>query len=104
MDLTALRLVTIVAEPVLEEAITRELLELGATGFTVSEIRGRGSRGIRSGDVPGTGIRIEAIVGHDAADRIMERVRDRWFPSYAVIAWQAEVRVVRGEKYVRGDL
>ena len=103
MDLTPLQLVTIVAETVLEEGITRELLELGATGYTVSDVRGRGSRGIRSGDVPGTGIRIEVVVRHDAADRIMEKVRDRWFASYAVIAWRTDIHVVRGEKHVRGD-
>ena len=39
-----LKLITIIAEPVLEARITTELLALGATGFTVVDGRGEGSR------------------------------------------------------------
>lgn len=99
MELTSLDLITIVAEPVLEDTITTELLRLGATGYTVCESRGRGTRGIRSGDVPGQGVRIEVVLSRAAGDRVLEWVRDRWFPNYAVIAWRSRVDVVRGEKY-----
>ncbi len=96
-----LRLVTIVAETILEERITRELVELGATGFTVTESHGRGSRGMRTGDIPGDSVRIEVVVATSVADAIVERLRDAYFPHYAVIAWLTDVDVVRGEKYVR---
>lgn len=99
MELKSLDLVTIIAEPVLEEAITADLLRLGATGYTVAEVRGRGSRGMRSGDVPGSGIRIETVVSHEVALCLLERVREQWFPHYAVIAWRSAVEVVRGDKY-----
>lgn len=101
MRWTTLHLVTVIAEPVLEERITEDLVRLGATGFTVTEVRGRGSRGIRSGDVPGFSVRIEVIVSAPVADHILDRVRQAWFPHYAVIAWRSAVEVVRGEKYVR---
>lgn len=97
-----LRLVTLVAEPVLEDRLTREIMELGATGFTVSEIRGRGSRGIRTGDIPGQGIRIETLVSGQVADALLTRAAEAWFPHYAVVAWETPVRVVRGDKYL-GD-
>jgi nitrogen regulatory protein P-II 2 len=103
LKLHTLRLVTIVAETVLRDRITGRLLELGATGFTVTPSNGRGSRGIRSGDVPGEGVRIEAVVSPDVAVRILEEVSVQYFPAYAVIAWVAEVQVVRGGKYVRTD-
>lgn len=101
MSEARLRLVTIVAEAILEERLTRELLELGATGFTVTDSHGRGSRGIRTGDIPGTSVRIEVVVSPDVSERVVVRLREAYFPHYAVIAWLTDVDVVRGEKYVR---
>lgn len=100
MALERLKLVTLVAEPVLEERLTSKLLELGATGFTVTDSRGQGSRGIRASAVPGEGVRIEVVVSAEVAAAILEHVKDQYFPSYAVIAWVTEVEVVRGDKYV----
>lgn len=101
LQLHPLKLVTIVAETVLRDRITRRLLERGATGFTVTESRGRGSRGIRTGDVPGEGVRIECLVTREVAIEILGEVSERYFTDYAVIAWVTEVEVVRGEKYIR---
>lgn len=100
MERVPLELITIVAETVLEDTLTRGLLERGATGYTVTASRGRGSRGVRSGDVPGEGIRVEVIVGSDLAEDILGWVNRQYFPHYAVIAWTTRVEVVRGDKYV----
>jgi nitrogen regulatory protein P-II 2 len=100
MALTSLRLVTIVAEPVLEPRLLKDLRALGATGWTITESRGEGSRGMRASDLPGAGIRIEVVASAEVADRIVSHVAERYFPNYAVIAWTSEVQVVRGEKYV----
>ena len=100
MLLERLKLVTLVAEPVLEERLSSKLRELGATGFTVTDSRGQGSRGIRASDVPGQGVRLEAVVSAQVAEAILTHVRDHYFPSYAVIAWVADVEVVRGDKYL----
>lgn len=48
MATVSLKLVTIVAEPVLEEQIATSLRRLGATGYTVTEAHGAGSRGMRA--------------------------------------------------------
>jgi nitrogen regulatory protein PII len=95
-----LKLVTIVAEPVLEEQLTAELKRLGARGFTVADTRGEGSRGIRASEVPGEGIRIDTVVGAEVAERLLAHVAKHYFPNYAVIAYVSAVEVVRGEKYV----
>jgi nitrogen regulatory protein PII len=97
---TTLHLVTIIAEPVLEERITRELAQFGARGFSVTEGRGAGSRGIRASDFGGAHVRIETVVSKPSAKAIMEHVASHYFAHYAVIAWVGEVQVVRGEKYV----
>ncbi len=99
--LTRLRLVTIVGETVLRERLTRQLLEWGATGYTVTPSSGKGSRGIRTGDVPGEGLRIEAVVDSSTAERILSGIAGLYFEHFSVIAWVSEVQVVRGDKYVR---
>jgi len=100
MDLHELFLVTLVVEPVLEDHITRDLLEYGATGFTVIEARGKGTRGIRTGDIPGQNVRIETVVTREVAEAILKRIQDKWFEAYAVIAWAHPTKVVRGDKYI----
>jgi hypothetical protein len=94
------KLVTIVAESVLEEQLVAELHQLGARGHTVVPSRGAGSRGMRASDPPGDGVRIEVVASDAIADRILAHVATRYFPHYAVIAFVTDVHVVRGEKYV----
>jgi nitrogen regulatory protein PII len=100
MPMASLTLVTIIAEPVLENQLTRELRQMGARGFTVTESRGEGSRGIRASDVPGQNVRIEVIVSELVARSVLQHVATHYFPHYAVIAFSQAVEVVRGEKYV----
>lgn len=100
MHTVALKLVTIVAEPVLEEQIVALLHRLGARGHTVTDSRGAGSRGMRASDPPGGGVRIETVVSAEVAGRILDHVAQHYFPHYAVIAFLTTVEVVRGEKYV----
>ena len=100
MHTVSLRLVTIVAEPVLEEQIVELLHRLGARGHTVTDSRGAGSRGMRAADPPGGGVRIEVVVSAEVADRILRHVAEQYFPNYAVIAFVSSVDVVRGDKYV----
>ncbi len=100
LELHKLKLVTIVAETVLQDRITKQLLSWGATGFTVSDTTGKGSRGIRTGDMPGDNTRIECLVTHEVAVRILTEIAERYFDDYAVVAWVENVEVVRGEKYL----
>lgn len=100
MKTTPLKLLTIVAEPVLEERLTLAVRTSGASGFTVVSGHGEGSRGMRASEVPGECIRIETVVSAAVADRILELVAAQYFPHYAVIAYVTDVMVVRGDKYV----
>jgi nitrogen regulatory protein P-II 2 len=94
-----MRLITIVAEEVLENHLIRDLKTAGASGWTVSTAHGQGSRGLRSGTSGGGNIRIETVVTEEVADHILERLAEHWFPQYSVVAWVENVQVVRGEKY-----
>jgi nitrogen regulatory protein P-II 2 len=103
MALTTLKLVTIIAEAVLEDRLLEDLRRLGATGYTLTEVRGEGSRGIRATEFEGRNLRIEILVAAPMADRVLEHLADEYFPLYAVVAFAANVQVVRGEKYIRDD-
>ena len=94
-----LKLITIIAEPVLEARITTELRTLGATGFTVVDGRGAGSRALHAAEIPGVNVRIESIVTTTVAERIVEHIATQYFTDYSVIAYVSDVAVVRGEKY-----
>mgnify|MGYP003502386192 CR=1 FL=1 len=99
MELVPLKLVTIVAESLLEKRLVEEVKRLGAKGY-ITPARGEGSRGIRSVDWEGQNIRLETIVSEEVALRILQRLQEEYFPHYAVIAYVENVWVVRGEKYV----
>ncbi len=94
------KLITIIAEAVLEERLVRDLRAAGAKGFTRSEVRGEGSRGRRVGDVEGANVRLESLVSPEAADRILETLNENYFEHYAIVAFVEDVTVVRGDKYV----
>lgn len=100
MELVRLKLVTIVAEAVLEHRLVEEIKRLGAKGYTLVDARGEGSRGLRTMDWEGKNIRLEAIVSEEVALRILSRLQEAYFPHYAVVAFVENVEVLRGDKYV----
>ena len=100
MQTVSLKLVTVVAEAVLAESLIDTLKRLGASGYTLTEARGEGSRGRRVGELPGDNVRVEVLVSPTVAAQILERVNATLFSNYAVVAWTSDVQVVRGEKYV----
>lgn len=99
MKVVTVKLVTIVAEAVLEDYLIGDLKRLGARGHTLSRVEGEGSRGMRAGDVAGGNIRIEVLVSAAVADAIFQHLADTYFAHYAIIAFAADVQVVRGMKY-----
>lgn len=98
MATVAMSLLTMVAEDVLEPRLIRLLHEHGASGYTITDARGEGDRGLRQG-AEGSNIRVEVIAPVDLAERILEDLRLRYFQSYAVVAWLSDIHVVRDEKF-----
>jgi nitrogen regulatory protein P-II 2 len=99
VETVPLKLVTIVAEALLEDRIVDELLRLGARGYTVTGAHGRGSRGVRASEWEGKNVRIETLVRAEVAERILDHLARRYFALYAVVAYVQTVEVVRGDKY-----
>jgi nitrogen regulatory protein PII len=94
------KLVTIVTEAVLEQELLDELAELGVSGYTITEARGSGSRGIRdAGWLSSGNIRVEVVCSGELADRIANRLRDRYYDHYAMILFESDIRVLRPGKF-----
>lgn len=91
--------VTIVAEALLEARLVALLRAAGARGWTLTDVRGEGSRGVRASDWEGN-LKLESLVAPHCAQRILLALARDYFPHFAVVAFTDQVRVVRGEKYV----
>ena len=94
------KLVTVIAESLLEDRLIRDFKRCGAKGYTVTQARGEGSRGVRASEWEGANVKLESIVSESVADAILELLSEKYFQHYAVIAYLENVEVVRGEKYL----
>ena len=94
------KLLTIVCEAALEVALLRDLESLGARGYTVTDARGKGSRGRRDATWgPNANIRVEVLCAADTADAISRALRERYYDDYSMVLFTADVEVLRPEKF-----
>lgn len=94
------KLMTIVTEAILEADLREALEDLGASGYTITNARGSGSRGVRdAGWQTSSNIRIEVVCSEDLAERIAEQMRERFYDDYAMILFESDVRVMRSGKF-----
>ena len=95
-----MKLVTIVCEAHARDAVTNLLRDVGAHGYTLFVVEGDGSQGKRPGDIPEfANIQIEVVVPPAVAETLLARLEKEFFPRYAMIAFEGEVRVLRKEKF-----
>ena len=99
MKLIQFKLVTIICEPVLIHHVLALIKELGATGHTLSEVRGEGNGEKSSGEIPDSKLKIEIVAEPELAIEIMRIVAERFFGNYSLITYATEVQVVRAEKF-----
>lgn len=94
------KLLTAVTEAVVEADIVAELCALGASGYTITDARGSGSRGLRDGGwSTSANIRIEVVCEADTAQRIAARLEERFYAHYAMVVYISEVAVLRPDKF-----
>lgn len=92
-------LVTVVFENVLRDEIEELFTAHKTTGFTISRVDGRGSRGVRASEFEGPNLKIESVVSRETADSILAAIAENYFEDYSVIAWDCEVNVLRKKKF-----
>ncbi len=94
------KLVTIVTESALEQFLTADLDRLGAHGYTITEARGKGSRGVRGGSWDASSnIRVEVVCDEATAQAIADHVAQAYYRNYAMILFLTDVQVMRPEKF-----
>lgn len=87
-------LLTIITETVLEDTLIDEIKELGAKGYTVSDARGKGTHGTRSGRwTQGGNIRLEVIGDADLCARIAERLHANYERDYGLLMFTSPVQL-----------
>ena len=98
MQTVTYRLVTIVAERVVRDRILASIHNLGATGHTIQDVRGEGTRRA-SLSREAASVKIETVVPPDVAEKIVAHVAAAYFTHHSVIVYVNDVEVVRGSKY-----
>lgn len=95
----------IITEKIISEKVCALIEEQGATGYTITNASGKGSRGKRSDERSGlmdtyVNVKIEAIVKDTAtADAIAGAVADKYFQNYSGITYAEDVEILRPQKF-----
>ncbi len=93
-------LLTLVCEAGLEASLVRDFATLGAHGYTITDARGRGAHGTREGSwSPSANIRVEILCDESTAVNILAHVQRQYYAHYGMVAFLAEVEVLRPEKF-----
>ena len=100
MNLNRTKLVVLVCEEALEAIIVPEMLAAGARGYTVSEARGRGSRGVQDARwLLASNVRIEILCNEEVARRIVETIVTKYSDNFALVVYTLDVETIRGDKF-----
>ena len=87
-------LLTIISESVLEDTLIDEITSLGAKCYTISDARGRGSHGVRSGKwSAGGNIRIEIVGDAELCARISTRLHEIYEKNYGLMMYTSTVEI-----------
>lgn len=99
-SLSQIRRITIIAGQEMEERLTTQLVELGASGFTVTPCRGAGQTTIATGSRElQNQVRVEVIVTNEIADEVVEWLRSELLYEHHVMACIESVSVLRQDKF-----
>lgn len=89
-----------ITEQRIEKEIIPVIKNLGAHGYTATDARGEGSRGVRSGSWDESGnVRIEIVCENEVAERIAEKLKRDFYDNYAMILFIADIQTIRDEKF-----
>jgi nitrogen regulatory protein P-II 2 len=100
LQLHPLKLVTIIGEALAREPLKKLLNAAGAHGYTLFTVEGEGAQGRRSGDIQEfANIQVQVIVPPAVAEHLLQTLQRDFFPRYAMVAYESDVRVLRREKF-----
>ncbi len=95
MALKSLKLVTIMAERVLESKLKTMIVNAGAPGYTVTEARGWGKHGTRSGNMDSdANIVMTVLASEEVANKIIKGIEGTLIKHYGIMAYQQDADVL----------
>ncbi len=95
----------IITEKLLLSQIIKIIDKVGASGYTVLEAGGKGSRNVRSSGQPAvsdtySNIKIEVLTADRAmAEQIADEVATRFFDNYSGIAYLCQAEVLHAHRF-----
>lgn len=94
-------LLTIITEAVVEPTLLRDLDRLGVRGYTISDARGKGSRGgVRDAAWDeAANVRIEVICPRTLAEDVLRHLQVRYYANYSMVTFLTEIEVLRPDKF-----
>jgi nitrogen regulatory protein PII len=95
-----LQLLTIIAEEALTASIEKEIVSLGAKGYTSSAVSGKGLKDLRDNQWEGENVKIETIVSTETCQKILTHLQKKYFERYAMIAFYHPVEVIRTQHFL----
>jgi hypothetical protein len=98
-DLQPVILLTIVAESLIESRLVDDLNSCGVVGWTITRARGAGPANRRLSEVEGGNFKMEILASEEVARKAWDLLGEKYFPHYAVTAWQNSVFVSRFDRY-----
>lgn len=94
------KLVTIIGEALAREPLKRLLHDVGAQGYTLFTVEGDGRQGRRTADIQEyANIQVEVILQPAVATQLLVRLEEEFFPKFAMVAYETDIRVLRREKF-----
>lgn len=94
------KLLTVITETALEHILIDEIEALGAKGYTITDARGKGSRGTRNAGWETNGnIRLEIVCDDEVANAITTFLQEKYYANYAMIIFTSDVNVLRPDKF-----
>lgn len=95
-----MKMITIITESILEHGLLEDIERLGAKGYTIENVRGKGHRGVRHGDWSSdSNIRVEIVCDLKTADDIADHLKEAYYKDYAMMLFLSDVKVLRSEKF-----
>lgn len=100
MDFFKEKLLTIITELDIEEHLLKDIDELGAKGYTITVVRGKGEKGIRNSIwSANSNIKVEIICDNKLCEKIIEFLKENYLKNYATILFISEIDILRSIKF-----
>jgi len=103
MQFTTIRRAVVITESAIKSEVVEFITALGAKGYTIDTVSGRGDRGVREDDAMLgdylRNVKIEMVVPAEIAEKIVGGVVEKFFKNYGGIAYMHDVQIVRRAKF-----